>query len=217
MDPCYVENSIEEKERIEKEIKISEPFYVENSIEERERIEKETKITSNLSQKNTEEYSANASFIPESDSEEDRTNVKKCLQLNRKPNKVEKDDKKQAVISEINTECNSKYFPSSPTLSRDKSNEVTNATSRNIENEHLWTPKKKSISNKQKANNIISDSDTDSSRSKYSGKGSPRKEWVGPDIRLNLKDLGLNKQLNSWIESIREKPVMSTIPVSFIL
>ncbi|XP_029163076.1 Bloom syndrome protein homolog isoform X2 [Nylanderia fulva] len=219
LEPYYVENSIEEKERIEKEIKSShtKPYYVENSIEEKERIEKGTK-SSNLLQKNTEEYSANTSFIPESsDSEEDRKNVKKCLQLNRKSNKVEKDEKKQTIISEINhyTECNSKHFPpNSPTLNREKSNEVTNATPKNIENEHLWTPKKKHISNKQKTNNIISDSDTDSPRSKCSSKESPRKEWVGPDPRLNLKDLGLNKQLNSWIESIRKKPVMSTIPTT---
>lgn len=164
----------------------------------------------------------NTSFIPESsDSEEDRKIVKKCLQLNRKPNKalVEKDEKRQAIVSEINhyTECNNENPSDSPTLlNKKKSNEVTNATPKSIENEHLWTPKKRT-SNKQKTNNIISDSDTDSPRSKYSGKGSPRKEWVGPDIRLNLKDLGLNKQLNPWIESIRKEPVMSTIPVSFIL
>ncbi|CAL1683242.1 unnamed protein product [Lasius platythorax] len=199
-------------------VDISEPYYVENSIEEKERIEKETK-SSNLLQKNTEEYSMNTSFIPESsDSEEDRKIVKKCLQLNRKPNKalVEKDEKRQAIVSEINhyTECNNENPSDSPTLlNKKKSNEVTNATPKSIENEHLWTPKKRT-SNKQKTNNIISDSDTDSPRSKYSGKGSPRKEWVGPDIRLNLKDLGLNKQLNPWIESIRKEPVMSTIPTT---
>ncbi|KAL6428433.1 hypothetical protein ACFW04_008600 [Cataglyphis niger] len=84
--------------------------------------------------------------------------------------------------------------------------------SKGTENEHLRTPKKH-INNKQKANNLISDSDTNSPRSKYS-KGSPRKEWVGPDITLNLKDLGFNKRLNSWIESIRKEPIMSTIPIT---
>lgn len=164
----------------------------------------------------------NTSFIPESsDSEEDRKN-RKCLHLNQKPNKalIEKCEKKQsAVVSEITcyTECN-KYvtFNGSTLLNNEKFNEVTNAAPKSIENEHLKTPKKHT-SNKQKINNIISDSDTDSPCSKYSGKGSPRKEWVGPDIRLNLKDLGFNKQLNSWIESVQKEPVMSTIPVSFIL
>lgn len=164
----------------------------------------------------------NTSFIPESsDSEEDRKN-RKCLHLNRKPNKdrtlIEKYEKQSAIVSEMTsyTECN-KYVPSnSPTLNKEKPSEVTNASPKSIENEHLKTPKKHT-SNKQKANNVISDSDTDSPCSKYSGKGSPRKEWVGPDIRVNLKDLGFNKQLNSWIESIQKEPVMSTIPVSFIL
>lgn len=163
----------------------------------------------------------NTSFIPESsDSEEDRKH-RKCLHLNQKPNKalIEKCEEQSAVVSEITryTECNKYVTSNSPTLlNKKKSNEITNAALKSIENEHLKTPKKHT-SNKQKTNNIISDSDTDSSCSKYSGKGSPRKEWVGPDIRLNLKDLGFNKQLNSWIESIQKEPVMSTIPVSFVL
>ncbi|KAL6428430.1 hypothetical protein ACFW04_008600 [Cataglyphis niger] len=197
---------------------ISEPYYVESSIEEKERIEKETK-SSNLMQNNTEEYSMKTSFIPESsDSEEDKKNIRKYLYLNRKPNNalVEKDETKQPIVSEINryTECNSKYVSSnSPTLlNKEKPNKVTNTMSKGTENEHLRTPKKH-INNKQKANNLISDSDTNSPRSKYS-KGSPRKEWVGPDITLNLKDLGFNKRLNSWIESIRKEPIMSTIPIT---
>lgn len=201
---------------------MSEPYYVESSIEEKERIEKETK-SSNLLQNNTEEYSMKTSFIPESsDSEEDKKNIRKCLHLSRKPNNtlVEKDETRQPIVSEINryTECNSKYVPcNSPTLlNKEKPNEVTNTMSKGTENEHLRTPKKH-INNKQKANNIISDSDTDSPRSKYSSKGSPRKEWIGPDITLNLKDLGFNKRLNSWIESIRKEPIMSAIPVSFVL
>ncbi|EFN70165.1 Bloom syndrome protein-like protein [Camponotus floridanus] len=195
---------------------VSEPYYIENSIEEKERIENEIK-SSNILQKNIEEFSMNTSFIPDSsDSEEDRKN-RKCLHLNRKPNNalIEKYEKQSAIVSEItsNTECN-KYVPSnSPILNKEKPSEVTNVSPKNIENEHLRTPKKHTR-NKQKTNNVISDSDTDSPCSKYSGKGSPRKEWVGPDVRVNLKDLGFNKQLNSWIESIQKEPVMSTIPIT---
>ncbi|XP_072758211.1 uncharacterized protein Blm isoform X2 [Anoplolepis gracilipes] len=216
-DSCKSPFKAKENNRISD---ISEPYYVENSIEEKERVEKEKEIkSSNLLQKNTEKCSVKTSFIPDSsDSEEDRKNIKKCLQLNRNPKKalIKKDEKRQAIESDINhytdNECNSKYIPSSPILSnKEKINEVTNLTPKSIENEHLHTPKK---SNKQKAKSIISDSDTDSPCSKYSGKGSPRKKWVGPDIRVNLKDLGFNKQLNSWIESIRKEPVMSTIPVT---
>ena len=89
---------------------------------------------------------------------------------------------------------------------------------KNTEDKHLWTPKKcDTISIKKRKNTIISDSDTDSSpSSKYNGERLQRNNWSGPDIRLNLKDLGLNKQLGSWIEFVQQKPVMSTIPVSFI-
>ncbi|EFN77228.1 Bloom syndrome protein-like protein [Harpegnathos saltator] len=66
----------------------------------------------------------------------------------------------------------------------------------------------------QQENNIISDSDSDNSFSKHSSKESPTKKWIGPDIKLNLKDLGLNKQLDPWIQSIQKKPVMSEIPAT---
>ncbi|KYN19857.1 PREDICTED: Bloom syndrome protein homolog isoform X1 [Trachymyrmex cornetzi] len=87
----------------------------------------------------------------------------------------------------------------------------------NTKDKYLWTPKKyDTISIKERKNiTISSDSDIDSSSpsSKYNGERLQRNTWVGPDIRLNLKDLGLNKQLGTWIEFVQQKPVMSTIPV----
>ena len=90
---------------------------------------------------------------------------------------------------------------------------------KNTEDKHLWTPKKcDTISIKERKDTIISDSDIDSSSPsfKYNGERLQRNNWIGPDIRLNLKDLGLNKQLGSWIELVQQKSVMSTIPVSFM-
>ncbi|XP_071555860.1 uncharacterized protein [Temnothorax nylanderi] len=47
------------------------------------------------------------------------------------------------------------------------------------------------------------------------GGGTPtRKTFNGPDVCSNPKDLGLNKQLGSWIEFIQRKPLMSAIPVT---
>ncbi|XP_014480193.1 PREDICTED: Bloom syndrome protein homolog isoform X2 [Dinoponera quadriceps] len=89
---------------------------------------------------------------------------------------------------------------------------VADVMAKSVEN-YLLTPKKR-ITNKEQKNSIISDSDTDSPRSKRNIKLSPRKEWVGPDIQLNLKDLGLNKQLDPWIQSVQKKPAMSTIPIT---
>ncbi|XP_012216049.2 recQ-like DNA helicase Blm [Linepithema humile] len=208
------------KTEISKVQNISEPYYVENSIEEKERIEREKSKSSNPSQ-NTNFEKKDADFIkdlviPESsDSEEDKKNFRRCLRLNRKSNETLIKEKKQTAVSKTNftdNECDSEYFASSSTRSLDKNetlNDTINAVEKNI-NERLQTPKKH---NKQK-NSLISDSDADSPRSTHNSKRSPRKEWVGPDIRLNLKDLGLNKQLGSWIESIQKKPAMSIVPTT---
>lgn len=205
----------------------SEPYYVENSIEEMERLKKEEmeKDSSflNLLQNSTD--SARTSVIPEtSDSEEDKKSVRRCLSLNRiKPNKVlverEEAPRASAPKASCSIESNDDFTLSNSEISLNKSKEnlkTASASPRSMENECLRTPKK-SVNNKQRKNTVISDSDTDSPRSKCSDKGSPRKEWVGPDIKLNLKDLGLNNQLNPWIQSIQKKSAMSTIPVSFLL
>lgn len=194
----------------------SEPYYVESSMEERERIERKVKSFNPRQSTNLEKKGAGSvntsSVIPESsDSEEDKKSARRCLRLNRKPNEILK-EKKQTLFKTNYAEC--EYFASSSTkLDKNKETlcDAINTVEKNINSEHLQTPKKH---NKQK-NSILSDSDTDSVHSTHSSKRSPRKEWVGPDIRLNLKDLGLNKQLGSWIESIQKKPAMSIVPVSF--
>lgn len=46
---------------------------------------------------------------------------------------------------------------------------------------------------------------------------SPNKGWVGPDFKLNLKPLGIDKRLDKWIERIKDDPIVSssTLTVSF--
>lgn len=193
----------------------TEPYYIESSMEEKERIEfsalqKNTEsLISESPSKSNKEF-ANPSLIPESSdsSEEDRKNIRNLLRLNRKSNTaVVKNEGKQIAVSKTKSESNSSDLPSSSETSFDRREEKFQ--------EHLRTPKKH-VSNKQRKNDITSDSDIDSPRSKCSGsKGSPRKEWVGPDPKVNLKDLGLNKKLGLWIESARKKPAMSLIPVSY--
>ncbi|XP_032687274.1 Bloom syndrome protein homolog isoform X2 [Odontomachus brunneus] len=196
----------------------SESYYIESSMEEKERIAKESSNpVNNLLQNSTDSTN---SIIPESsDSEEDQKCIRRRLCLNRKLDKVlaEKDTEQQTNISKASCsiDCNNKHAPSNndTLLSKNRKNDVADVMSRSIESKHQQTPKKY-ITNKQQKNSIISDSDTDSPHSKYSSKESPRKEWVGPDIKLNLKDLGLNKQLDPWIQSIQKKPVMSVIPTT---
>lgn len=180
---------------------------------------------SNLLQKNGD-YMKTCVISESSDSEEDKKDVRRCLHLSQHPNRaeIEKNGKKRASVSQTDCyiKCNSEHFPSSSTTFLEKTKQVPNNDNdimpKNTEDKHLWTLKKHNImSDQQRENTIISDSDTDSSSSKYNSKRLPRKNWTGPDIRLNLKDLGLNKQLSSWIEFIQQKPVMSTIPVSFLL
>lgn len=169
-----------------------------------------------------------ASIISESsDSEEEKKGVRRCLRLNQYSNRaeIEEDEKKRAIVSQ--TDCyarsDSEYFPSNSAALSDENkgmlNDDADVILKSLENKRLPTLKKHNdvTSNKREGNALISDSDTDSSSSKYNDKRLPRKQWAGPDIRLNLKDLGLNKQLGSWVELIQQKPAMSIIPVSFIL
>lgn len=196
-------------------------YQYKSSTEKKERKTAKESRFSNLSQKNSD-YVKTSVISESSDSEEDKKNVRRCLRSNQYSNKavIEKDEKKQAIVSQSNhyAKCNSEYSSSSSATlleeNKEKLNDDNNIMPKNTEDKHLWTPKKHIISNRQEKNTVISDSDTDSPSSKCNGKRLSRKDWAGPDIRLNLKDLGLNKQLGSWIEFIQKKPIMSTIPVS---
>lgn len=201
-----------------------ESYRVKSPIEKTEETEKEFGF-SKLSQKNSD-YVKTCVISESSDSEEDENNVRRCLRLNQYPNKAEiEDERKQVEQIHQYAKCSSEYFPSSSATlleeNRQKKIEFDDDNGiipKSTKDEHLWTPEKNNtISNKKDA--IISESNIDSLSSKYNGERSPRKNWggVGPDIKLNLKDLGLNKQLGSWIEFIQQKPVMSAIPVSFTL
>ncbi|XP_024224893.1 Bloom syndrome protein homolog isoform X1 [Bombus impatiens] len=81
-----------------------------------------------------------------------------------------------------------------------------------IESNSPRTPKR--CSNfKKKENIIISDSDS-SPNFKQSLKRTPTKGWIGPDFKLDLKPLGLGKQLDSWIQSTKGKPIMASVPIT---
>ncbi|KYN05976.1 Bloom syndrome protein like protein [Cyphomyrmex costatus] len=187
----------------------------------KEKIEKEFGFL-NLSQKDSD-YMKTCVISESSDSEENRKSVGKDLHLNQDLDKTEIEDvKKHVTVSQRdcyikwNSDCSP---PSSATILKKKNKEKLNDDDdimpENTEDKHLSTPEKYNvISNKQKKNTTSSDSDTGSPSSKYNGKRLQTKNWVGPDIRLNLKDLGLNKQLSSWIEFVQQKPIMSTIPVT---
>jgi len=195
-----------------------ESCQVKSPTEKKEKTEKESRF-SNLLQKNSD-YAKICVISESSDSEEDKKNIRRSLNLNQYANKVEIKDEKQAIVSQTGhyAKWNSEDFPSSSAMLKENKEKFNNTDiTPKTEDKHLWTPKKYDIeSNKQEKNTTISDSDTNSPNSKYNGKKLSRKSWVNSDIRLNLKDLGLNKQLGSWIDFVQQKPIMSTIPVSFI-
>ncbi|XP_077255988.1 Bloom syndrome helicase isoform X3 [Temnothorax americanus] len=200
-----------------------ESYRVKNSIAKKEITEKESGC-SNVLRKNSD-YMKTCVISESSDSEEDKKDVRRRLRLNHDPNRTEMeeddDDEKMRVVVSQNdpyAKCSSQHSSSSSTTfvveNKEMLNDDNDRMSKN-EDGHLWTPKKYNvIPNKQGKDTIRSDSATDSPSSKFNGKSVPRKTWDGPDVRLNLKDLGLNKQLGSWIDVIQQKPVMSTIPVT---
>lgn len=198
-----------------------ESYHVKSSIGKKETAQSESGYP-NLSQKSSD-YVKTCVISESSDSEEDKKDVRRYLHLNQYPNRttkeeIKEDEKKQAIVSQIDCEHFSSDSATFLEENKEMFNDDTDIMPENTiqEDKHLWTPKKHIISNKQGKNAIISDSDTDSPNSKYSEKRLQKKYWSGPDIKLNLKDLGLNKQLGSWIEFVQQKPVMSTIPVSFL-
>ncbi|XP_076626851.1 Bloom syndrome helicase [Colletes latitarsis] len=155
-------------------------------------------------------------FLLSSDSE-DNEEVKPCLSLNRKNMKIIINDSIQESVSsycsssinkEDNVVTNTSLLisPQSDVLKAEIENNTT-------ESDCPRTPKKY-MRTKRKENIVISDSDSYSPDSKKSPQVTPKKEWVGPDFKLNLKPLGLGKQLDPWIQSAKERSIMSSVPVT---
>ena len=76
---------------------------------------------------------------------------------------------------------------------------------------------------------VISDSESPSPKKSLSSKNStspktalaprsavsPKKEWKGPDFKVNMKPLGLDKELNVWVQTVKNNPVITATPVSY--
>lgn len=147
-------------------------------------------------------------FIHSSDSEDD-DDIKKTLKLNRKKFLLSSNEETSNESFEKN-----KSLPDNVSLQSSKNNnEVQIQEKILIETDSPRTPKK-CLKAKRKENIIISDSDSNSPNFKHSPKRTPIKRWIGPDYKLNLKSLGLGKELDSWIQLAKEKPIMSSVPVN---
>ncbi|XP_076249290.1 Bloom syndrome helicase isoform X2 [Calliopsis andreniformis] len=144
-------------------------------------------------------------FIRSSDSEDD-VGVKPLLSLNRKK-RIPTDSKQNSVSNQLSSSMNSEQ-ESLENISRTEIEET-----KSVDSDGPKTPKKY-LKTRKKDDIVISDSDSNSPSFKKSPRGTPKKEWVGPDFKLNLKPLGLGKQLESWIESAKVKPIMSSVPIT---
>nr|XP_034193285.1 Bloom syndrome protein homolog isoform X1 [Osmia lignaria] len=154
--------------------------------------------------------------IYSSDSEDD-IRVKPTSSLNRK-NRIFNSSNEESIINEhspsVNKDCRSAINDVSSKESPDNNNvyETEINEKKLIGDDSPRTPRKYSTDIKNE-NFIISDSDSSPSF-KHSPIQISRKKWIGPDFKLNLKPLGLGKQLDPWIESSRKKPIMSSVPVT---
>ncbi|XP_015186899.1 PREDICTED: Bloom syndrome protein homolog isoform X2 [Polistes dominula] len=168
--------------------------YVEDSVEAKEKLKN---IQNAVSPDEKTTCRKNIFFDRFSDSEDESIKFKTCLRLNNGLKKIEDKGNSPKMSKVI---LNPSDFTASPFAVHNKSSvispEMTKQNSFDI----------KGHNNK---NIIISDSDNENSDSKDTVEKSPKKKWIGPDYKLNLKPLGMDKQLISWIQSVKEQPVMS--------
>ncbi|CAK9804897.1 RecQ-like DNA helicase Blm [Anthophora plagiata] len=200
---------------VENILNISDNSFKENHVKEF----KEQKTTQNDTCKEKVSKFNNIqkpkpTFSQSSDSEDDIA-IKSSLSLHRR----------RRIINTSNEESMSNH--SSPSMKEQKSvftsphmpsenngvgpTEIEEKKSTNKDGPQ--TPEK-SFKIEKNENVIISDSDSSSPNFKRNIKRPPKKEWLGPDFKLNLKPLGLGKQLDSWIESAKRKPIMSSVPAT---
>lgn len=101
-----------------------------------------------------------------------------------------------------------------PTLtSRLNDNDNTQSNNVSVKTEpHIQTPEKTPPTPPRRSSNIIPESDSESPKFKTK-KSPPRREWQGPDFKLDLKPLGLDAQLDPWIQSMKNKSAVASMPV----
>nr|XP_003705470.1 PREDICTED: Bloom syndrome protein homolog isoform X1 [Megachile rotundata] len=155
-------------------------------------------------------------FIQSSDSEDD-VQTKPMLSLNRKKRMINSSNE-ESMLNESPPATNEECKSTCDNVSSQESPKNNNVYKAETDEKQLIgsdtpsTPKKSSTDIKYEKC-IISDSDS-SPCFKRSPTQIRKKRWIGPDFKLNLKPLGLGKQLDPWIESSRKKPIMSAVPVT---
>ncbi|XP_078047077.1 Bloom syndrome helicase isoform X2 [Augochlora pura] len=186
--------------------------FIDNSEDERKNSIKE-KIMSRPTYKpkfvNNTIRKPKITFISSSDSEDEI--VKPTLCVNKK-NRVLDDSEHESEAHQDDTISKTEHNVSSKISLVTSQKNISNSNVKQkkaVESDSPKTPKK--IIRHVKKDYVISDSDS-SPHFKSSYRRTPQKKWVGPDIKLNLKPLDLDKSLDPWIESAKARPIMSSIP-----
>lgn len=147
------------------------------------------------------------------------------------------DDDKLKIMTPNLTVKNETLFQESPETENEKSSVIKNEsrfqeTERNKKLSETPTRKKLCLGNLRRP--VISDSESPSPRKSSPKKSvtskealspnkstSPRKDllakekWQGPDFKVNMKPLGVDKEILSWLQSIKCDPIITGTPVSF--
>lgn len=200
-------------------------YYVQDSIEEKETLEN---VKKEASCDETNTCKKKICFTQSSDSEDENVKSQTHLQLKNKVKSQEEKEDNLSVsknLSDTNISIPNNHnniTPISPEIDNKNSfdhsisskNIEHNMTENLIQNNTVNSDNKAHIVKdiKKKRNIVISDSESDKSDTNYGIETSPKTKWVGPDYKLNLKPLGIDKPLNSWIQSIKEEPIMSFLP-----
>ncbi|KOC69612.1 Bloom syndrome protein like protein [Habropoda laboriosa] len=154
-------------------------------------------------------------FSQSSDSEDDIA-IKPSLRLYRRKRRIMNTSNEESVSNNSSPSMKEyECIPTSPHMPPESNSVLKTEMEEKklIDRDGIQTPEK-NIKVEREENVIILDSDSGSPNFKHSLKQSPKKEWVGPDFKLNLKPLGLGKELDPWIESAKRKPIMSSVPVT---
>ena len=196
---------------------IKSPITINDNLNNSEYSKKEKLLNEEIESKfakfkNVQKSKIKLNYLSDSDSEDDIV-IKPILSLNRKNKILNSSDEEQILNQSLSSLKGDKPLDSVSMQTSIGSNNVqTEVQKKNvIENNNSRTPKKYSKLKKEE-NIIISDSDSSPNFKQNSKRIT--KGWVGPDFKLDLKPLGLGNQLDSWIQSAKEKPIMSSVPVN---
>ena len=145
------------------------------------------------------------------------------------------DDNKLRIKTPTSTIKNETFFQETPETESEKSSVIENEShsKETGENKLSVTPTRKKLSLGILRRTVISDSESPSPKKSSPIKSLllkkkvspesmsprkdllPRKNWQGPDFKVDVKPIGIDKEILNWLQSIKNNPIITATPVSF--